>query len=273
MSTRTPHDKKHQPAARTGAARDSTARVISAINTADFFPAILDYMRSVVPFSGVFITHLHKNRPPDHIYDNVRAERHRDVVDQYLDSAYLLDPVYDVFLSGRTHGAMRLRDVAPDQFMRSTYYRRYYRNIALRDEMAILVPQGEGAVFFSLGRLGDEPRFSTRSVQAFEARIDVIAALTGKHFERGHITPVQAGEAPADRTLTAALDAFGEGILTVREREVATLILKGHSSASVSTVAGIAVGTVKIHRKNIYRKLAISSQSELLSNFLRSVLG
>jgi DNA-binding CsgD family transcriptional regulator len=53
---------------------------------------------------------------------------------------------------------------------------------------------------------------------------------------------------------------------------VATLILKGHSSASVSTVAGITVGTVKIHRKNIYRKLSISSQSELLSNFLRSVL-
>jgi len=253
-------------------ARDSTARVIAAINTADFFPAILDYMRSVVPFSGAFITQLHKNRPPDHIYDNVRAERHRDVVDQYLDNAYLLDPVYDVFLSGRTHGAMRLRDIAPDQFMRSTYYRRYYRNIALRDEMAILVPQGEGAVFFSLGRLGDEPRFSARSVQAFEARIDVIAALTGKHFERGHATPVHAGNAPADRTLTAALDAFGEGILTAREREVATLILKGHSSASVSAMAGIAVGTVKIHRKNIYRKLSISSQSELLSNFLRSVL-
>ena len=247
-------------------------RAIAAINTADFFPAILDYMRKIVPFSGAFITRLHRNRPPDHIYDNVRAERHRDVVDQYLDSAYLLDPVYDVFLSGRTHGAMRLRDIAPDQFMRSTYYRRYYRNIALRDEMAILVPQGEGAVFFSLGRLGDEPRFSARSVQAYEARIDVIAALTGKHFERGHTAPVPAGTAPADRTLTAALDAFGEGILTAREREVATLILKGHSSASVSAMAGITVGTVKIHRKNIYRKLSISSQSELLSNFLRSVL-
>ena len=248
------------------------ARAISAINTADFFPAILDYMRSVVPFSGAFVTRLNHNRAPDHIYDNVRAERHRDVVDQYLDTAYLLDPVYDAFLSGRSYCAMRLRDVAPDQFMRSTYYRRYYKNIALSDEMAILVPEGNGAIFYSLGRIGKEPRFSTRSVRAFEAEIGIIGALTGKHFERGHTTPVHAGDAPADRTLTAALDAFGEGILTAREREVATLILKGHSSASVSTVAGIAVGTVKIHRKNIYRKLEISSQSELLSNFLRSVL-
>ena len=268
-----PSSTTHEiPAVISGTPQTHIARAIAAINTADFFPAILDYMRSAVPFSGAFITRLHRNRPPDHIYDNVRAERHRDVVDQYLDTAYLLDPVYDVFMSGRSRGAMRLRDIAPDQFMRSTYYRRYYRNIALRDEMAILVPQGESAIFFSLGRLGKEPQFSRRAVQRFRAELDVIAALTGKHFERGHTGPVDTGPQPSDRTLTAALDAFGEGILTAREREVATLILKGHSSASVSTVAGITVGTVKIHRKNIYRKLSISSQSELLSNFLRSVL-
>lgn len=249
------------------------ARVISAINTADFFPAMLDFLRSIVPFSGAFITRLHYNRAPDHVYDNVRAERHRDVVDQYLDTAYLLDPVYDAFLSGRSNCAMRLRDVAPDQFLRSTYYRRYYKNIALKDEMAILVPQGNGAIFYSLGRIGDEPRFSTRSVRAFQAEISIISALTSKHFERGHVGPVASGAVSPERTLTAALDAFGKDLLTAREREVATLILKGHSSASVSTVAGIAVGTVKIHRKNIYRKLAISSQSELLSKFLRSVLG
>ena len=263
--------ERSRPVSSRGAS-DSLARAISAINSADFFPAILDYMRSVVPFSGAFITHLHQNRPPDHVYDNVRAERHRDVVDQYLDTAYLLDPVYDAFLSGRSNCAMRLRDVAPDQFMRSTYYRRYYKNIALKDEMAILVPQGNGAIFYSLGRIRDEPRFSTRSVRAFEAEIGIISALTSKHFERGHVGPITIGAASPDRTLTAALDAFGEDILTAREREVATLILKGHSSASVSTMAGIAVGTVKIHRKNIYRKLSISSQSELLSKFLRSVL-
>ncbi|SOE17134.1 LuxR family transcriptional regulator [Hoeflea halophila] len=255
-----------------GHARAGLSRVISAINTADFFPAMLDYLRSIVPFSGAFITHLHPKRPPDHIYDNVRAERHREVVDQYLDTAYLLDPVYDVFLSGRCNCAMRLRDIAPDQFLRSTYYQRYYKNIALRDEMAILVPQGNGAIFYSLGRIGDEPRFSSRAVRAFEAEIGIIGALTGKHFERGHSGPVASEATSPDRMLSAALDAFGEDILTAREREVATLILKGHSSASISTVAGIAVGTVKIHRKNIYRKLSISSQSELLSKFLRSVL-
>jgi DNA-binding CsgD family transcriptional regulator len=258
---------------RTPGPPNSMARAISAINSADFFPAILDHMRSVVPFTGAFVTRLARKGTPSHIYDNVRAERHRVVVDQYLDNAYLLDPFFDVFLSGRTDCAMRLRDIAPDQFKRSTYYRRYYQKIDLRDEMAILISMADqGAVFFSLGRLGSEPQFSSREVKAFQEQIQVIGALTRKHFERGQIVPVQSWPASPDHSLSEALDAFGEDVLTAREREVATLILKGHSSASVSKMAGIAVGTVKIHRKNIYRKLSISSQSELLSHFLQTVL-
>ena len=57
-------------------------------------------------------------------------------------------------------------------------------------------------------------------------------------------------------------------MLTHRECEIAGLILKGHSSKSIARIIEISPGTVKIHRKNIYRKLGISSQSELFSLFL-----
>ncbi|MBW3098578.1 LuxR C-terminal-related transcriptional regulator [Pseudohoeflea coraliihabitans] len=266
-------DQNAAPSERAPPARSPVARVVAAIDTADFFPAMTDYLRSVVPFRGIFVTHLHRDRPPGHVYDNVRAERHRVVVNQYLDSAYLLDPVYDAYLSGRINCAMRLRDIAPDRFRSSTYFRRYYQKIVLRDEMALLVPMpGDDALFYSLGRLGDEPRFTARAVRAFQDEMPVITALTGKHFDRGRHGPSGPRDVPAGPSLTAALEAFGRDVLTAREREVATLILKGHSSASVAAVAGIAVATVKIHRKNIYRKLGLSSQSELLSLFLRSVL-
>ena len=61
--------------------------------------------------------------------------------------------------------------------------------------------------------------------------------------------------------------------LTDREREVVQLILRGHSSESIGFNLGISLGTVKTHRKNVYAKLAISSQSELLSRFLKSLQG
>nr|WP_246739578.1 helix-turn-helix transcriptional regulator [Martelella sp. HB161492] len=56
--------------------------------------------------------------------------------------------------------------------------------------------------------------------------------------------------------------------LTGREREIAALILKGHSTGSIALTTGITAGTVKIHRKNLYRKLGISSQGELYHLFL-----
>ena len=61
---------------------------------------------------------------------------------------------------------------------------------------------------------------------------------------------------------------FGRSLLTPREREVVGLVLRGHSSVSIAKVLDVATGTVKIHRRNIYSKLGISSQAQLFSLFL-----
>ena len=61
--------------------------------------------------------------------------------------------------------------------------------------------------------------------------------------------------------------------LTRREREVVRLVLRGHSSNSIGRQFKITTGTVKIHRKNIYAKLGISSQSELFSHFISYLSG
>ena len=59
--------------------------------------------------------------------------------------------------------------------------------------------------------------------------------------------------------------------LTTREREVVRFMLLGHSSKSIAHGLDIAVGTVKNHRKSIYRKLAIRSQSALFARFLNLI--
>ena len=59
--------------------------------------------------------------------------------------------------------------------------------------------------------------------------------------------------------------------LTSRERETIALMLKGHSSKSIARCLGIALGTVKNHRKHVYRKLSITSQSVLFARFLRLI--
>ncbi|GAA4492703.1 helix-turn-helix transcriptional regulator [Gluconacetobacter tumulicola] len=57
--------------------------------------------------------------------------------------------------------------------------------------------------------------------------------------------------------------------LTPREVEIVTLILKGHSTPSLAAVLRCAPNTVKVHRRRIYAKLAISSQAELFRLFWR----
>jgi len=48
-------------------------------------------------------------------------------------------------------------------------------------------------------------------------------------------------------------------------------ILHGHSSKSLASKLNISLSTVKIHRKNIYQKLDIATQSELFSLCIQSL--
>ncbi|APZ47206.1 hypothetical protein BW723_13335 [Polaribacter reichenbachii] len=53
--------------------------------------------------------------------------------------------------------------------------------------------------------------------------------------------------------------------LSVREREIFDLILKGKSNKEISTKANVSINTVKFHVKNIYDKLHIKSRKEALN--------
>ncbi|MCY1450129.1 Bacterial regulatory protein, luxR family [compost metagenome] len=61
---------------------------------------------------------------------------------------------------------------------------------------------------------------------------------------------------------------FGADLLTEREREIAHLLLRGHSVKSSARVLDISPETVRMHRKHLYTKLEISSQAELFSLFI-----
>ncbi|WP_264214729.1 helix-turn-helix transcriptional regulator [Leisingera thetidis] len=65
------------------------------------------------------------------------------------------------------------------------------------------------------------------------------------------------------------LEDFARNSLSPREAEIVQMILKGHSSLSISLTLGIALPTVKSHRKNAYAKLGISTQQQLFNAFLQ----
>lgn len=244
---------------------EALARAITAIGSADFVPRGLDYLRTVAPFEGCFLTLLDGQRPPLHLYDTVRDQFRSHVVDSYLDGIYLLDPFFVLYRRAGAEGVFSLREAAPDRFQQSTYFHSYYGSIKLQDEVAVLIALPSGKhLFYSIGRRANERRFQARDLRNLRQLFPVFAAMNRRHF-------AQENYAAPDSKIEQAMACFGAESLTDREREIAILVLKGHSTRSIAEVTGVTAGTVKIHRKNLYRKLAISSQSELFSLFLSSL--
>lgn len=106
----------------------------------------------------------------------------------------------------------------------------------------------------------------------------VVHASSARHWRnlghlQSHETDQEAARPPLNQQVINAFKNFGDGVLTRREREVVRLVLRGHSSNSIGRQFYITIGTVKIHRKNIYAKLGISSQSELFSHFISYLSG
>lgn len=52
--------------------------------------------------------------------------------------------------------------------------------------------------------------------------------------------------------------------LTMREKEVVQLVVKGNTTQQIADVLFLSVNTIETHRRNIYRKLEIKSLTELI---------
>jgi DNA-binding CsgD family transcriptional regulator len=258
---------------------DHIAQVIAAGDTSQFPAILVQALRHVVPFDyAVFFAYRGQERPicP---YDTFTPQQRIVFVTDYLEGPYLLDPFYQVYASRMEPGLYRLREIAPDRFYHSEYFRSYYRRTGLAEEIGFLVSLPHDMMLvISLMRAGTSAPFSDRDMNKLRRIEPIVHASAARHWR--NLGYLRSSEAEAETTrpplnfqVTSAFENFGEGVLTRREREVVRMVLRGHSSNSIGRQFQITTGTVKIHRKNIYAKLGISSQSELFSHFISYLSG
>ncbi|MDD9981759.1 MAG: helix-turn-helix transcriptional regulator [Gammaproteobacteria bacterium] len=237
--------------------------------------AALSFIAALLPFSSSLTTVLRPNSRPILLHDDISPERREMVVDAYLRGAYLLDPFHGFVCRNPGTRVLRLKDIAPDHFRKTEFFRSYYAHARLADEVGVIVERRDGShIFVSLGLAWGAGTFSRRGRERLVFFLPVIAALLLKNWDvaasdeggSAAATPVGTHRALDDLLV---LDEFER--LTTREREVVRFMLLGHSSKSIARCLDIAVGTVKNHRKNIYRKLAIRSQSALFARFLNLI--
>jgi DNA-binding CsgD family transcriptional regulator len=186
----------------------------------------------------------------------------------FLGGAYLLDPYHELHLNHVPAGVYRLADVAPDAFHRSRYYVEYYQQTTLLDEVAFIAyPAQDVSLFVCLGRDASSGRiFAPREIELCHRLAPVVVALAEAHWQTLPIRPSPRPDVAAQ--LIQALRTAHAIHLSPRQAEVALLILRGHSTASIALRLDVAVQTVKVFRKQLYGRCGISSQAELFSLLL-----
>ncbi|MGE0009068.1 MAG: LuxR C-terminal-related transcriptional regulator [Parvibaculaceae bacterium] len=258
---------------------DAFALTVKAIDTGDFAATLVAALMHVAPFDySVIFAYCGSARPVD-LFDNFPAAKRRVFVDDYQDGPYLLDPLFIARPDAWGPGPHRVADLAPDRFPQSQYFQSYYVQTGLSEEIAFFVPiRGETRIVVSLMRDAARlPPFSLRERKRLALVAPLVIAASAQHWKdvegrfpgRGR----RRAAPRAEELLASAFHRFGAGRLTAREAEIVELVLKGNSSDAIGKRLGIATGTVRIHRKNIYMKLGISSQGELFSRFVASISG
>lgn len=248
--------------------------VIYAIGTAGFPGQVSTLLRGLAPYTYTVVFGYCGSARPLDLFDDFPADKQRIFVTDYQEGPYLLDPFYLAATRPVAEGLYRMRDIAPDRFYQGEYFRSYYVRTGLAEEIGFFVDLPGGAMVV-LSLMRDERPFSNREMQILEEVRPIIAACVRRHWAdlATQISPDAAGKGQMlDTRVEQSFHSFGQGILTKREREIVEYTLKGYSAEAVSKILGITPGTVRIHRRNIYAKLRISSQGELFSRFI-STLG
>lgn len=249
------------------------AEVLAALNSPILPRTLAELLRQVAPFSYTVMFGYRGADQPIDLYDDFPPGKRKIFVTDYQAGPYMLDPFFLAASRSVAPGLYRLRDLAPDRFYQGEYFRSYYVQTGLAEEIAYFVTLPDQSTL-TLSLMRAEKPFSQKEFATLAAVFPFVAATARRHWPGLDQTLDKSGRSLRRQQgqMTYDLGSFGLGLLTPREREVAEFTLKGHSAESAGQIMGIAAGTVRIHRRNIYSKLNINSQGELFSRFLSTLV-
>ena len=249
---------------------------IDALGDEAFSPALLEFIRTAANFDSAVIMAYPKTSALQVIYNALHDGDQSGFGGTYRDRLWLLSPLYLSAKAG-VRGFFHILDIAPDSFQNSEYYKLYYQSNGVKDHTGFLVECGDGSpVAISLERTPALKAFSKRDKRQLEEITATVAALVRKQWPAGPSVQENVAAEPMNPNLhqhvETLLQQFGSSRLTPRERDVVQLILKGCPSKTAARQLDISVQTERVHRKNIYNKLGLSSHGELFSLFFDALV-
>ncbi len=235
------------------------AYLIEALHQPEFPKLMLELVRSIADFDSSVIMAYGIGARPKILYDEI-AEEYRNVFyNRYVQQdAFLLSPIYQKFQAGK-QGFFHFKEIVPADFFDSEYYHKYYGHSGLIDQIFYLNPLRNGVAI--VGSLARTKKFNaytkpeTHTLKFFEPTFISLIAKNWEYMENETFS--------FPDYLHRALKNFGSSVLTRQEKRVVNYILAGGSSKSIARAMNISPETERSYRKIIYRKLNVSSHSQL----------
>lgn len=254
------------------------AAMVRQLGGVDFFRELVAAIEQTVAVDHPQVWLYRRDQVPVALYFDIAGEEQSVQIDSYIDGSYQLDPFYLATLNHQqSPGVYRLTELSAGGFQQSDYYRSYYAHLDTADEIVYMVDVDESmALHISLMRSQSSRRFSDQELGFLRAIEPVVRELVLQHAAISPLADTVSDDAVRvqpgfEKSVNRAFDLFGRSLLTGREKDVLGLMLQGHSTKLSAEKLGISPETLRRHRKNIYQKLDVSSQTELFSLFINSL--
>ncbi len=242
------------------------ALLIHHLRVPSFLTVLEEVLSSHCHFDTILIVTYKKSFTPIILHPSDPAEQ-SPTLHNYVNKAFILDPLFNAIQNGLQPGISRLVDICPDSFEETEYYQSCYKKFDLVDEINLIVQLDQSTTCaITLGRKSFLGSITRAELNRLRSIYPVIESIIHQFWlaQSQEYVKYEKSEGP----IKQALKTFASGVLTQREQEILGLILQGHSSKSIADVLSISVGTVKVHRKNIHSRLNTSTQSEIFTLFL-----
>jgi DNA-binding CsgD family transcriptional regulator len=248
------------------------SRAIAALGTDDFFPSLVAAVNGQVRIDYPQVWLYHRDLPPKVIYHEIPPAAVASQIDDYLDGPYREDPFYQASMNQPKAKIYRLSRITMGKLEQSVYYRDYYADTGTSDEAIYLAKlRGGNVINLSMMRLPEHGEFTEREYEALYLLAEPVSELIKSHSEHDDFAVTHLIQPGIDHQIDLAFRTFGASLLSPREKDVLEMMLRGYSTDSSADKLGIALETVRRHRKSIYRKLDVSSQTDLFSLFLNAM--
>jgi DNA-binding CsgD family transcriptional regulator len=253
---------------------DLTAELVHHLDWDDFFTVLHRFFTNIVDIDNFIVFHYRERRTAALIATNLEFQTLKDRMAPYINGLYLLDPFYIAATVGRRRGVARMQDIAPEAFHESDYFRMFYQDVNVIDEVRFLVElNGDEFIHVFLERESPHPRYTELDLKRLHELEALINSLVEQHWKWRATREETANRTPLTFGLRSVISGLKQNVLTAREIDIAELTFKGHSGKSVAHELKITEGTVISHKRHIYEKLGISSQSQFFHLLLQALYG